>query len=97
MIGPPGVELLSESVALVVSLVEEFALPELVGVPPLKPALAVAPTPSSGSPKKPMAVGALFCPRRIGFQSSFPVIGSAYRFRRKRMLLVMTSASMLVG
>jgi hypothetical protein len=54
--------------------------------------------PASGCPKNPMAVGHLFWPNRIGFQSSLPVVGSTYFLRKKRILLVgLTSASMLDG
>ena len=64
--------------------------------PPLGPMPATV-EPVSGCPKKPIAVGALFWPNRTGFQSSTPVIGSVYLLRRKRMLLVFTSASTLGG
>jgi hypothetical protein len=43
--------------------------------PPLGPVPAIV-EPASGTPKKPMAVGALFWPNLIGFQSSLPVVGS---------------------
>ncbi len=48
-------------------------------LPPLGPvpAIGVAPArPPSGWPKKPMARGALFCPKMMGFQSSLRVMGS---------------------
>ena len=44
-----------------------------------------------------MASGVLFWPNMMGFQSSLPVMGSMYFLRRKRMLLVLTSASTLGG
>lgn len=52
--------------------------------------------PASGWPKKP-SVCVLFWPRWISFQSSLPVIGSRYLLRRKRMSLVLTSASSVGG
>jgi hypothetical protein len=60
-------------------------------IPPIRePAIAF--------PKNPMAVGALFWPSIIGFQSSLPVNGSTYFLRRKRMPLVgLTRASRLGG
>src|SRR5208337_348193 len=65
------------------------------GAPGPTPAIVERPI---GCPKKPMAVGALFWPYRTGFQSSLPVVGSAYFLRRKRMLLVgLTRASTLGG
>src|SRR5271166_6577195 len=64
--------------------------------PPLGPMPATV-APPSGIPKKPMAVGALFSPNLIGFQSSLPVVRSVYFLRRKRMLFVFTSASTLGG
>lgn len=64
--------------------------------PPLGPVPASV-EPAIGCPKKPIAVGVLFCPKRTGFQSSLPVVGSIYRLRRKRISLVFTSASMFGG
>lgn len=62
--------------------------------PPMPPMVE----PMIGCPKNPIAVGALFWPRWMGFQSSLPVIGSVYLLRRKRILLVgLISASMLGG
>src|SRR5580692_2196356 len=61
------------------------------------PANAPQPVPLSGWPKKPIAIGVLFWQNMIGFQSSFPVIGSMYFLRRKRISLVLTSASRLGG
>src|SRR5271157_361522 len=49
-----------------------------------------------GWPKKP-SVGVLFWPKRMIFHSSLPVVGSIYFLRRKRIWLVLTSASMLGG
>src|ERR1700722_13862470 len=75
--------------------------PDPIGVPtPPGPTPARGPPmprPPSGWPKKPIARGALFWPIMMGFQSSLPVIGSMYFLRRKRMLLVLTSASTLGG
>src|SRR5208337_44742 len=67
-------------------------------LPPLGPipAMDVAP-PASGWPKKPKATGALFWPKRTGFQSTLLVMGSTYLLRRKRTSLVWTSASVLGG
>src|ERR1035438_8121975 len=60
--------------------------------------MPVIDVPPRGCPKKPMDIGALFWPNRTGFQSSLPVVGSAYFLRRKRILLVgLTRASTLVG
>ena len=45
--------------------------------PPLGPMPArVEALPARGWPKKPMAVGVLLWPNRMGFQSSWPVMGS---------------------
>ncbi|MGD1064394.1 MAG: hypothetical protein ABR860_14130 [Terracidiphilus sp.] len=67
-------------------------------LPPLGPipAIDVAP-PASGWPKKPMATGVLFWPKRTGFQSALLVMGSTYFLRRKRISLVLTRASALGG
>ena len=66
----------------------------LIPLPPLGPVPAmVEAEPARGWPKKPMAVGVLFWPKRMGFQSSLPVMGSMYFLRRKRISLVLTRAS----
>src|ERR1035438_7582529 len=52
--------------------------------------------PPMGWPKKPID-WVLFWPMRMIFHSSLPVVGSMYFLRRKRISLVMTSASMLGG
>src|SRR5580698_2305348 len=62
-------------------------------LPPLGPMPPIELPVASGCPKNPMAMGTLFWPNMIGFQSSLPVIGSIYFLRRKRMSLVLTSAS----
>src|SRR5581483_5447386 len=78
-------------------------VPPLSPLAPLSPLPPLGPMPASalpvarGCPKNPMAIGTLFCPKRTGFQSSLPVIGSIYRLRRKRISLVFTSASALGG
>jgi len=95
---------LAEPVAEVESLLEE---PELMNelpseeapvmvFPPLDPIPARV-DPAIGCPKKPITVGALFWPNWIAFHSSLPVVGSTYFLRRKRILLVFTSASTLGG
>src|SRR5579863_4104926 len=72
-------------------------VPELMPVfPPAGPMPAPLAT-ASGWPKKPMAWGVLFWPKRTGFHSALPVVGSIYFLRRKRMSLVLTSASILGG
>lgn len=79
---------------------EEFAPPFMPDEPlGPTPAIGVAPPPApvSGWPKNPIAMGALFWPNAIGFQSSLPVMGSVYFFLRNRMLFVFTSALMLGG
>lgn len=49
----------------------------LLVLPPLTPVPArVAPDNAMGWPKKPKAMGVLFSPKRMGRQSSLPVIGS---------------------
>src|ERR1035438_3515180 len=85
----PAVELVSAGVPALTE--EPNALP--AGVAPARP----GPARPSGCPKKPMAIGALFCPNRMGFQSSLPVIGSVYRLRKNLIRLVLTRASTLVG
>src|SRR5208337_3878449 len=54
------------------------------GVVPPNGLTGQPPTLPIGCPKKPMTVGALFWPKKTGFQSSLPVVGSAYFLRRKR-------------
>src|SRR4051812_48244398 len=80
--------------------------PDAMGVlmgmlPPPGPAPAITaplnPAAPSGCPKNPIASGVFCCPNMMGFQSSLPVMGSTYFLRRKRMLLVLTSASILGG
>lgn len=82
--------------------VVDVVVVEEEGVSPLPPPLGPVPAmveaePARGWPKKPIAVGALFCPKRMGFQSSLPVMGSMYFLRRKRISVVLTSASRLGG
>jgi hypothetical protein len=54
----------------------EVMLPLFGMFPPLGPMPAIVPPVLRGWPKKPIAVGTLFCPNMTGFQSSLPVIGS---------------------
>ena len=49
--------------------------------PPLGPVPASV-DPARGCPKKPIAVGVLFCPKAMAFHSSLPVVGSMYFLRR---------------
>ena len=66
-------------------------MPQFCPIPPIV-------EPANGCPKNPIAVGALFWPNRMGLHSSFPVVGSMYFLRRKRILLVgLISASGLGG
>jgi hypothetical protein len=53
-------------------------------------AVPVNPAVISGCPKKPSG-RTCACPKYTGFQSSFPVSGSVYLFRRKRIWFVSTS------
>ena len=53
-------------------------MPQFAPMPPISE-LAM------GLPKKPKAVGCLFWPMWMGFHSSFPVEGSMYFLRRKRI------------
>jgi hypothetical protein len=70
---------------------------ELVEPAPLEePPKLVLSIPPSGLPKKPFTV-VLASPRWITRQSSLPVIGSIYRLRRKRILLVFSNCSIDVG
>jgi len=79
---------------------EDVELPKGEEAPPVDP-FAVAPVGvipfcCTDWPKKPVA--ATVCsPTWISRQSSFPVIGSRYRLRRNRWLLVFISWSMLLG
>lgn len=103
-VGPQFVLLLVEELD-VPPMVEELDVPPMLLLDKLPCDVVVPnglagqpPTPPIACPKKPMTVGALFWPNRTGFQSSLPVVGSAYFLRIKRILLVgLTRASTLVG
>ncbi len=64
--------------------------PQLVPMPPIIELVR-------GFPKNPYTVGNLFWPMRMGLHSFLPVVGSMYFLRRKRILLVLTSASTFIG
>src|SRR6185437_814529 len=92
--GDPGWFGLGPGVGLPMGLLGSVPGPPPGPVPSIGPHPLVGPR---GSPKNPMAMGALFWQYRIGFQSSLPVVGSMYLLRRNRMSLVFTSASMFGG
>ena len=79
----PAAELASAGVPALFDPESELAPTEEPSAPPagFTPARP-GPARPSGFPKKPRASGALFCPNRMGFQSSLPVIGSVYRLRK---------------
>jgi hypothetical protein len=66
-------------------------MPDALPSPPLEPLI-----PASGWPKNALTV-VFASPTWMSFQSALPVIGSTYRWRRKRILLVFSSCSIEPG